>query len=104
MSDLSSWLPADLEQRLLDPTDGPAIREAYGVARRSHDLGELHPFEQWRFVLNCFDRLKAPPTDPCCCCSRSTLEGAQKLATTEAQWLRAVVATVRNYPGWTAAN
>ena len=104
MSDLSSWLPADLEQRLLDPTDGPAILEAYAVARRRHDRDELHPLKQWRFVVNWFDRLTGPPADPCCCCSRSTPEGAQKLATTEAQWLRAVVATVRNYPGWTAAN
>ena len=72
MTDLNSWLPADLEQRLLDPTDGPAILEAYAVARRRHDRDELHPLKQWRFVVNWFDRLTGPPADPCCCCSRST--------------------------------
>ena len=100
MTETTSWLPADLEQRLLDPTDGPSIREAYGIARRSHDLYELHPFEQWRFVVDCFDRLGGAPADPCCCCSRSTTEGAQRMATTNAQWRKAVVATVRNYAGW----
>ena len=100
MADFTSWLPADLEQCLLDPTDGPAIREAYGIAKQSHDLDELHPFEQWRFVVNCFDRLNGPPVDPCCCCSRSTPEGAQKVATTSAEWRRAVVATVKRYPDW----
>ena len=72
MTDLNSWLPADLEQRLLDPTDGPAILEAYAVARRRHDRDELHPLKQWRFVVNWFDRLTGPPADPCCCSSRST--------------------------------
>ena len=103
MPDLSSWMPADLEQRLLDPTDGPAMREAWNIAKRSHDLGELHPWEAWRFVIECVDRLNGPPPDPCCCCSRSTTEGAQKMAAKDVAWRRAVKATVKHYPGWVPA-
>ena len=100
MADTTTWLPADLEQRLLDPLDGPGIREAFAAAMQSHDLEEIHPLEQWRFVIGCFDHLGGSPADPCCCCSRSTAAGAQRLATTDAQWRRAVISTVKRYPGW----
>ena len=97
----ADWLPADLERRLLDPEEGPAIRELFAIAKTSREhLMELHPYEQWRFVIGCFDALQGPPADPCCCCSRSTVEGRNRLNTTEAQWLKAVKATVRNHPDW----
>ena len=103
MADGTTWLPTDLEQRLLDPVDGPAIRQAFADAKESHDIDELHPLERWRFVIGCFDQLGGAPADPCCCCSRSTPAGAQRMATTDAQWRRAVVATVKGYPGWVPA-
>ena len=97
----ADWLPADLERRLLDPEEGPAIRELFAIAKTSREhLMELHPHEQWRFVIGCFDAFQGPPADPCCCCSRSTVEGRNRLNTTEAQWLKAVKATVRNHPDW----
>lgn len=103
MADGTTWLPADLERRLLDPADGPGIREAFASAQQSHDLQELHPLEQWRFVIACIDSLGGPPADPCCCCSRSTPAGAQRLATTDAQWRRAVIRTVKDHPDWVPA-
>ena len=101
MNDPSSWLPADLEERLLGE-NGADIRQAYADALRGqHPLEELHPIERWRFVVACWDRTGGPPADPCCCCSRKTPEGVERMSITDAEWRRAVVRTVRDHPDWT---
>ena len=86
MNDLSSWLPADLEQRLLVPMNAPVF-----VRRIRLSKGDLSTIALTVWVVHQPNRV-APAAGQC------------QVATTDAEWRPAVVAIGRNHPGRTPAD